>query len=78
MYTRCNLSQSRTAALFGIGPTVVHNIVYAWANVLCITLKQFFPVPTRSQMHRAYPKSVLRKFGHANNVFMLLLKSIPR
>lgn len=30
-----------------------------------------FPTPTRSQILRAYPKSVLKNFGHAN-IFMLL------
>lgn len=70
-YTRCNISMRRVAALFGTSPTLVHDVVYAWANVLCITLEKFFPVPTRSQMLRAYPKSVVKKFGHAN-IFMML------
>lgn len=70
-YARCNISMRRVAALFGIGSTLVHNIVCAWANVLCDTLEKFFPVPTRSEILRAYPKSVLKKFGHAN-IFMLL------
>ncbi len=70
-YARCNMSMRRTAALFGIKATLVHDIVYAWANILCITLRQFFPVPTRSQMLRAYPKSIIQKFGHAK-IFMML------
>ena len=70
-YVCGNISMRRTAALFGISATIVHNIVYAWANVLCLTLPKFFPVPTRSQMLRAYPKSVVKKFGHAQ-IFMLL------
>ena len=61
----------RIAALFGVGCTLVHDIVYAWANVLCIMLGKFFPMPSRSQMLRVYPKSVLKKFGHAN-IFALL------
>ncbi len=70
-FARCNISMTRIAALFGIGRILVHDIVYAWANVLCDTLAKFFPTPTRSQMLCAYPKSVIRKFGHAR-IFMLL------
>lgn len=62
---------SRIAPLFGIKRTLVHDIIYGWANMLTDTLAKFFPVPTRSQMLRAYPKSVIRKFGHAQ-IFMLL------
>ena len=65
-YARCNTSMTRIASLFGVGETLVHDVVYAWANVLCTTLAKFFPMPTRSQMLRAYPKSVIKKFGHAN------------
>ena len=61
----------RISALFGIGTTLVHDIVYAWANLLCITLGKMFPVSTRSQLYRAYPKSLLKKIGHAN-IFLLL------
>jgi len=70
-YAKCNISMRRIAALFGVSAKLVHDIVYAWANVLCLTLGKMFPVPTRSQMLRAYPKSVLKKFGHAK-IFMLL------
>lgn len=34
----------RILALFGIIATLVHNIVYAWTNTLCIMLANFFPV----------------------------------
>ena len=70
-YARCNISMKRIAVLFSIGKTLVHDIVYAWANVLCITLVKFFLMPTRSQMLRAYPKSVVKLFGHAN-IYALL------
>ena len=70
-FTRCNISMTRIAALFGVGRILVHDIVYGWANMFADTLAQFFPVPTRSQMLRAYPKSVIKKFGHAH-IFMLL------
>ena len=70
-FARCNISMTRIAALFGIGRILVHDIVYSWANMLCDTLAKAFPVPTRSQMLRAYPKSVIKKFGHAH-IFMLL------
>lgn len=70
-YAKCNISMRRVAGLFGIGPTLVHNIVYAWANVLCRTLEKFFPTPTRSQMLRAYPISHIKYLGHAKT-FMLL------
>lgn len=70
-FSRCNISMTRIAALFGIGRVLVHDIIYAWANMLCDTLAKAFPVPTRSQMLRAYPKSVIKKFGHAH-IFMLL------
>ena len=70
-FVRCNISMTRIAALFGIRRTLVHDIVYGWANMLCDTLAKFFPVPTRSQMLRAYPMSVIKKFGHAH-IFMLV------
>jgi len=59
-FVRCNISMTRIAALFGIGRILVHDIVYAWANTLCDTLAKAFPTPTRSQMLRAYPKSVMK------------------
>ena len=57
--------------MFSISVTLVHNVVYAWANVLCVTLPKFFPAPTRSQLFRAYPKSVIKKFDRAK-IYMLL------
>jgi hypothetical protein len=45
-FTRCNISMTRIAALFGVGRILVHDIVYGWANMLADTLAQFFPVPT--------------------------------
>ena len=71
LYTRCNISMGRVAALCGIGKTSVHDIVYAWANYLCLALDKLCRTPTRSQMLRAYPKNIVRKFGHAN-VWLLL------
>ncbi|KAL7552028.1 hypothetical protein ACHAWF_017126 [Thalassiosira exigua] len=70
-YVHANMKMRRVGALFGISPWLVHNIVYAWANLLCITLDKFFPAPSRSQMLRAYPKSAIKKFGHAN-IFLML------
>ena len=70
-YVHCNSSMRRIAPLFGIGPTLVHNIVYAWTDFLCLSLDRFCPVPTRSQMLRAYPKSVIKKFGDAD-IFQIL------
>ena len=73
-YVRCNTSMKHISALFGISNisvTLVHNIVYAWANTLCVMLAKFFLVPTRSKMLRAYLKSVIKTFGRAN-IFMLL------
>ena len=71
LYARCGLSMKRVSQLFGVGTTLVHIILYAWANMLCVTLEKFFPVPTRSQLLRLYPKSVIKKFGRAN-IFELL------
>ncbi|KAL7549609.1 hypothetical protein ACHAWF_013483 [Thalassiosira exigua] len=70
-YVHANIKMRRVGALFGIGTTLVHDIVYAWANLLCLSLDRLFPTPTRSQMLRAYPKSIIKKFGHAN-IFLLL------
>ena len=70
-YVVCNFSLKRIAALFHVSPTYVHNVIYAWANLLCTVLEKLFPTPTREQMLSAYPKSVLNKFGHAN-ICMLL------
>jgi hypothetical protein len=71
LYAQGGLSMKTVSKLFGVGTTLVHSIVYAWANVLCVTLEKFFPVPTRSQLLRSYPKSVIKKFGRAN-IFELL------
>ena len=70
-YVRCNISLRRTGALFGIGATLVHDIVYAWSCMLCESLGALFPVPTRSQMLQAYPLSVIKAFGHAK-IYMML------
>ena len=71
LYAKCNMSMERIEPLFGISSCMIHNIVYAWANLLVVSLRKLFPLPTRSQMLRAYPKSVVKKFGHAN-IFMML------
>eukprot|EP00956_Cyclotella_meneghiniana_P037816 scaffold145202_cov37-Cyclotella_meneghiniana.AAC.1 len=70
-YVKCGMTMEQILPFFGIGQTKVHNIVYGWANVLCLALKEFFPTPTRSQMLKAYPKSMIRKLGHAK-IFQLL------
>ena len=62
---------ARISALFHAGAMLVHDIVYAWANLLCVCLSNFFPSPTRSQMLRAYPKSFIKKNGRAN-IYLLL------
>ena len=72
IYTHSGWTQRQIAALFGIGPTLVSDIVYAWANLLDQVLLRFFPAPTRSQMLRAYPVSVLRKFSSIAIIYMLL------
>ena len=70
-HVKCGLDANKIAPLFGISKTLVHDILYGWANVLVLALTEFFPMPTRSQMLRAYPKSHIRKLGHAKT-FMLL------
>ena len=65
-YARYNVSMRRISALFDVSLTLVHDIVYTLANVLCTTLPNFFPMPTESQLLRAYPKSVIKKFDHEN------------
>jgi hypothetical protein len=42
----------------------VYNVVYAWVNLLHDVLSAWFPLPTRSQMLKAYPRQLFRKFGH--------------
>ena len=56
----------RILALFGVSVTLVHNITYVWANTLCVMLAKFSPVPMRSEMLGAYPKSVIKKFVRLN------------
>ena len=60
-YARCGMSMWRIYTLFGVSLTLVHDSVYAWANLLCICLPKFFPAPTRSQLLWTYPKSVMYK-----------------
>ena len=66
LYACYGLSMKRVSKLFCAGTALVHSIVYAWANMLGVTLEKFFPVPTRSQLLRSYPKSVIKNFGRAN------------
>ena len=70
-YMRCNISMQHVVTLFGIGMILVHNVVYAWTNVLCDTLVKFFLAPSRSQMLRAYLMSNIKKFDRAH-IYMLL------
>ena len=70
-YAQCNMSMQRILRLFSIGTLLIHDIVYAWENVLCIFLGKFFPTPTTSQILGAHPKSAIKKFGHAN-IYLLL------
>ena len=57
--------------LFDVGLTFVLDSVYAWTDLLCVCLSKFFPVPARSQLLWAYPKSVIKKFGRADLVILL-------
>ena len=41
-YARCGISMKRISVLFGVGKTLVHDIVYAWANLLCVLPVQTF------------------------------------
>jgi len=80
-FTRCNISMTRIATLFGVGRILVHDIVYGWANMLADTLAQFFPVPTRSQMLRAYrtPRASSRSsVMHLFLCCLMPLRSLPR
>lgn len=78
-FVRCNISMTRIAALFGIRRILVHDIVYDWAIMLRDTLAKFFPVPTRSQMLRAYPKVWLRSLvTRTSSCFLMRLRSLPR
>ena len=70
-YVCCDISTKQIATLFGMCLATVHNIVYTWANVLCVTLLEIFPAPTRSQFFHAYPKSVIKKFDR-KNIYKLL------
>ena len=62
-YARYGISMARISALFHAGAMLVHDIVYAWANLLGICLSKIFPSPKGSQMLRAYPKSYIKKNG---------------
>ena len=71
VYARCDMNMRRIRILFGVGLALLHDAVYVWANLLCVCLQNFFPVPTGSQLLWAYPKSVIKKFRRAD-LFMLL------
>ena len=72
VYCHCGWTQEQVAPLFGLkSPTLVGDIIYAWANFLADSLATMFPPPTRSQLLRAYPLRMLTTFGHA--LIMLLL-----
>lgn len=64
LYIHSGWTEEQVAPLVGVGATTVHNIIYAWANYLNDVLSAWFPIPTRSQMLRAYPISILRIHGH--------------
>ena len=66
-----NILMRRTGSLFVIGATLVHVIVSAWENVLCVRFKKFFPASTSSHILRACPKIMIQKFGYTS-AFMIL------
>ena len=56
--------------LFSISKTMVHSIVYTWANMLCVAFTKKFSMPTWSQLLWAYPKSVMKN-GEAKAIHMV-------
>ena len=63
VYAHCGFTEEAIAPLFGVHPTTVHNIIYAWSNLLDDIFSAWFPAPTRSQLLRSYPISLYRKWG---------------
>ena len=60
LYARYILSMKRVLKLFDANMMLVHTNVYAWANMLCVSLEKFFKVPIRNQLLRPYPKSMIK------------------
>lgn len=71
IYIKSGATQAFVAALCGIGPTKMSNIVYGWTQFLDDALQRWFPTPTRSQLLRAYPQRFRDADGHTK-CFMIL------
>jgi len=63
IYVHCGWTERLIAPLFDVSPMTVHNIIYAWANLMNDVLSAWFPTPTRSQLLRSYPNSLFQKWG---------------
>jgi hypothetical protein len=57
------------SALFGIGNSMVSDIIHSWSVYIDKALSALFPCPTRSEMLRGFPARLLEAFGHTR-VFM--------
>ena len=53
IYVRAGTTQEFAATLCGISTTLMSNIYHAWGNMLCDSLVEMFPRPTRNDMLRA-------------------------
>jgi len=65
IYVRAGTTQKFAATLCGISTTLMSNIYHAWGNLLCDSLVEMFPRPTRNEMLRAYPSRFYESNGDA-------------
>ena len=71
IYTRGGVSQEFAAGLFGVSSGRMSDVFHEWSNVMDAALKEMFPMPTRSQMLRAFPSRFIEADGHARNYLLL-------
>ena len=64
IYVHGGWTEEQLAALFGISAPLVSDLVHTWAVFIGDYFAKCMPIPTRSQMLRAYPARILATFGH--------------
>ena len=64
IYVHGGWTEEQLAALFDISAPLVSDLVHTWAVFIGDYFAKCMPIPTRSQMLRAYPARILATFGH--------------
>jgi len=71
LYVRAGCTSDFVSTLCGIYDGRMSDILREWAYILDDALQRWFPIPTRSQMLRAYPDRFIEADGHARCYLLL-------